>query len=64
MDMAGNVWEWMENSYGLKDHPGARSLRGGSWYDCEGHLARSGRVCFSPFNRDGYVGFRVVCSQS
>ena len=63
MDMAGNVWEWMENRY-AKSTGRARSLRGGSWYYDEYGLRCSGRDCFHPEYRNYYVGFRVVCSQS
>jgi formylglycine-generating enzyme required for sulfatase activity len=64
MDMAGNVWEWMEDLYGDKRFPGARSLRGGSWGFNEYFLRCSARVCNVPDNRFDSVGFRVVCSQS
>jgi formylglycine-generating enzyme required for sulfatase activity/energy-coupling factor transporter ATP-binding protein EcfA2 len=64
MDMAGNVWEWMENRYGHKDYPEARSLRGDSWLDNVYLLRRSGRVFYDPDGRVNNVGFRVVCSQS
>ena len=65
MDMAGNVWEWMENKYGLKDYPEARALRGGSFYQDADGLRGSGRYWYLPVDRSRYVGFRVcVASES
>ena len=63
MDMAGNVWEWMENWQ--ERHPGvARSLRGGSWGVVEFILRCSARSNVNPDDRNGFIGFRVLCSQS
>ncbi|MBN2313447.1 MAG: SUMF1/EgtB/PvdO family nonheme iron enzyme [Sedimentisphaerales bacterium] len=62
MDMAGNVWEWMENRYSKTGE--ARSLRGGSWDRYEVYLRCSRRIGYRPEDRDGVVGFRVVVSQS
>jgi formylglycine-generating enzyme required for sulfatase activity len=66
LDMAGNVWEWLDTQYcdsyaaGKKcmDH---RVTRGGSWSDGNPNLVRAryrhGRV---PAERSIYVGFRCV----
>ncbi len=59
MDMAGNVWEWMENYYD-KDED-AMALRGGSFYSEAGSLLCSARGINDP---GGYLfslrGFRVL----
>ena len=58
-DMAGNVWEWMENFYDDDKH--WKALRGGSWGGLSEGLACSYRNDLNP--DDGYsggIGFRVV----
>jgi formylglycine-generating enzyme required for sulfatase activity len=52
MDIAGNVWEWMENLY-REDEPW-RAFRGGSWYEDVSSLRCAARL----------RGVRVVRSQS
>ena len=63
MDMAGNVWEWMENWCDEDENEQTRSLRGGSWGSDENDLRCSGRAGDYPDIRGNSVGFRVVRSQ-
>ena len=58
-DMAGNVWEWMEN-YWDDTEKSARSLRGGSWIYDSVILRCSARNRNNPDNRNNNIGFRVV----
>jgi formylglycine-generating enzyme required for sulfatase activity len=59
MDLAGNVWEWMENYYDKDKNSFA--LRGGSWYSKDWSLACSSRLDVDPhYFWVNFIGFRVV----
>ena len=57
-DQGGNVWEWNEAVviYGSPQ----RGLRGGFFNDIGINLRASGRMYYSPTNKDYPVGFRVA----
>ena len=59
-DMAGNVWEWMEDIH--EKYAPARALRGGSWFNGPGFLRCAARSYVRPADGFSDFGFRVVRS--
>ena len=74
-DMAGNVWEWVADSY-ASDYYGRspsqnptgpssweyRGLRGGSWGFDPYYVRGANRDCFVPSNTYGHIGLRCAMS--
>jgi len=58
-DMAGNVWEWMENRHNVSTKS-SRGLRGGAWSEDPIDLSCFARYFSSPDYKNDYIGFRVV----
>jgi formylglycine-generating enzyme required for sulfatase activity len=54
-DMLGNMWEWVEDSYG---DTGKKILRGGSFYNLARDLRVSNRLWADPDTRHRDMGFR------
>ena len=73
-DMAGNIWEWVEDCYHSSYHGapsdgsawtsgdcGYRVMRGCSWHNCFSSLLRSAfRNYWNPSDRNNFGGFRVA----
>ena len=70
-DMHGNVWEWCWDRLGAypsineTDPTGyasstSRVIRGGSWFNSAAYTHSVNRFSYIPFDRNHYIGFRLV----
>jgi len=73
LDMAGNVWEWVNDKYSSRYYSGSpshnpqgpdtgvtRVLRGGSFYYSWHYIRVAARIDYYPFNHYANVGFRCA----
>ena len=58
-DMAGNVYEWCQNSSDINNYNN-KALRGGDWYRFYDYLRLAARISDAPNSRSRFYGFRCV----
>ena len=64
-DMAGNVWEWVDEVWDRPGDPGQRVMRGGSYLCHASYCTRyrvGARTSNSPDSASGNQGFRIAAS--
>jgi formylglycine-generating enzyme required for sulfatase activity len=57
-DMSGNVWEWVQEDFGVSGQ--GKVVRGGSWSDSPSQLMTSFRTSVAPDGGISFIGFRLV----
>ena len=62
VDMAGNVWEWVDNKKSSRPHPDTRIVKGGGWTSDKGQARISFRNHVDLKMKNPTFGFRCVKS--